>query len=188
MDDVVFVRHGESETAAAGLVGGDTPLTALGREQAGELRRALAGRPFDLCLTSPAVRTRETAALALEGRDVAQTTLQDLADIEFGAFSGRPLAEYRAWIAAHEPTEAPPGGESRVETLRRFCRAYRALLERAETHLLVAAHGLTLSALTDDPPQPSVTGVAYGSSLELTRAELAAAVVRLEQWCEAPAW
>jgi hypothetical protein len=62
------------------------------------------------------------------------------------------------------------------------------LLERPEAHVLVVAHGLTLSALTDDPPRPSVAGVPYGSTLELTRAELAAAVARLERWCEAPSW
>jgi broad specificity phosphatase PhoE len=184
MDDVVLVRHGESETAAAGVVGGDARLTARGRDQA----RALAGRAFDVCFTSPALRARETAALALEGTDVRQTVLPELADIGFGEFTGKPLPEYRAWIAAHDPAEAPPGGESRVDTLRRFCRAYRFLLERSETHLLVVAHGLTLSALTDDPPQPSVAGVPYGSTLELTRAELEVAVARLERWCEAPAW
>ena len=184
MDDVVFVRHGESETAASGVVGGDAPLTALGREQA----RALAQGVFDICFTSPGLRARETAALALEGREVPQMVLPELADIEFGDFAGGPLSEYRAWIAAHHPAAAPPGGESRVATLTRFCRAYRTLLERAERHLLVVAHGLTLSALTDDPPRPSVAGVPYGSSLELARAELAAAVARLERWCEAPAW
>jgi broad specificity phosphatase PhoE len=184
MDEVVLARHGESETAAAGLVGGDAELTARGREQA----RALGGSAFDVCFTSPARRARETAALALEGRDVPQTVLPELADIEFGEFAGKPLPEYRAWIAAHDPAEAPPGGESRVDTLRRFCRAYRMLLERPEAQLLVVAHGLTLSALTDDPPQPSVAGVPYGSTLELTRSELESAVARLERWCEAPAW
>jgi broad specificity phosphatase PhoE len=184
MDDVVLVRHGESETAAAGVVGGDAPLTARGREQA----RALAQEAFDVCFTSPALRARQTAALALEGRDVPQEVLPELADIGFGEFAGKTLEEYRAWIAAHDPAEAPPGGESRLDTLRRFCRGYRMLLERPEAHVLVVAHGLTLSALTDDPPRPSVAGVPYGSTLELTRAELAAAVARLERWCEAPSW
>jgi broad specificity phosphatase PhoE len=190
MDDVVLVRHGESETAAVGVVGGDAPLTALGRDQAREAGRALADRRLDLCFTSPARRATETAALLLEGygRTVPRTVLPDLADIEFGGFLDGRLAEYRAWVTARDPTEAPPGGESRVATLRRFCCAYRTLLERTESHLLVVAHGLTLSALTDDPPQPSVADVEYGSALELTRSELAAAVARLERWCEAPEW
>jgi hypothetical protein len=119
---------------------------------------------------------------------VPQEVLPELADIGFGEFAGKTLEEYRAWIAAHDPAEAPPGGESRLDTLRRFCRGYRTLLERPEAHVLVVAHGLTLSALTDDPPRPSVAGVPYGSTLELTRAELAAAVARLERWCEAPSW
>jgi len=188
MDDVVLVRHGESETAAAGVVGGDAGLTARGRDQGREAGRALARRPFDLCLTSPARRARETADLVLEGRHMPQTVLPELSDIEFGTFAGKQQQEYRAWIAAHDPREAPPAGESRVDTLRRFGRAYRILLERAEAHLLVVAHGLTLSALTDDPPRPSVAGVSYGASLELTRDELSAAVARLERWCEAPGW
>jgi broad specificity phosphatase PhoE len=188
MDDVVLCRHGESETAAAGVVGGDAPLTEAGRSQARELARALAQRPFDACFVSPAARARETASLALGGRDVPQAVLPDLADIDFGAFSGRSLQDYRAWTAGHDPVDAPPGGESRAATLRRFCRAYRTLLGRAEPHVLVVAHGLTLSALADDPPRPSVAGVPYGASLALTRAELTEAVARLERWCEAPAW
>jgi broad specificity phosphatase PhoE len=188
MDDVVLVRHGESETAAAGVVGGDAGLTAEGRDQAREAGRALATRHFDLCLTSPARRARETADLVLEGHDVPQVVLPDLADIAFGAFEGGPLQAYRSWIAAHDPGEVPPGGESRVDTLRRFCFAYRAVLARTEAHLLVVAHGLTLSALTVDPPQPSVAGVPYGSSLHLARADLADAVARLERWCEAASW
>lgn len=188
MDEIVLARHGESETAAAGLLGGDAGLSAAGRNQARALGRSIAKRRIDVCFMSPALRARETAALALAGRKVLQTVLADLADIDFGAFSGKPLGEYRKWMAAHPPSEAPPGGESRAATLRRFCRAYQTLLEQPDAHLLVVAHGLTLSALTDDPPQPVVAGVAYASSIELSHDDFAAAVARLERWCEAPAW
>jgi len=188
MDDVVFARHGESETAARHVVGGDAPLTSAGQEQALELGRALAARPLDVCLTSAAIRAKETAALALTGRDVPCEIVDELGDIDFGVFTGGALEEYRTWIASHRPDEAPPVGESRVATLQRFVRAYRAVLARPEPHVLVVAHGLTLSALTDERPRPVVAGVAYGSSLQLTRDELAARVARLEQWCEAPAW
>jgi broad specificity phosphatase PhoE len=188
MDDVVLARHGESETAAAGVVGGDAPLTAAGRSQARELGRSLAGRPVDVCLTSGARRARETAALALEGRPVPIEIVPELADIDFGDLAGAPLSAYREWIVEHAPEERPPRGESRVATVRRFCDAYRVLLGRAEAHLLVVAHGLTLSALVDDPPRPVVAGVGYGSSLVLSREELERSVARLERWCEAPHW
>jgi broad specificity phosphatase PhoE len=188
MDDVVFARHGESETAARRVVGGDAPLTAVGQEQALDLGRGLAGLPVDVCLTSRALRARETAAIALAGRDVPCEIVDDFGDIDFGVFAGGSLEEYRTWIASHPPDEPAPGGESRATTIDRFVRAYRLVLGRPESHVLVVAHGLTLSALTDERPQPTVAGVAYGSSIRLTRDELAAEVARLERWCEAPAW
>jgi hypothetical protein len=86
------------------------------------------------------------------------------------------------------PTAAPDGGESRVETLRRFARAFRVVLARPEPHVLVVAHGLLLRAATDEHPQPEVTGVPYGSFVRLARAELEDAAHRLERWCEAPSW
>ena len=188
MDDVVFARHGESETAAFKIVGGDAGLTGVGQEQARSLGRELAPLPFDVCVTSGALRARETAALALVGRNVPVEIDERLGDVQFGVFEGGSLDAYRDWISSHGPDEAPPGGESRVATLQRFVAAYRAVLARAEAHVLVVAHGLTLSALSDETPRPIVAGVAYGSSLKLTRDELAAGVARIERWCEAPAW
>jgi probable phosphoglycerate mutase len=188
MDDVVLARHGESETAAHGVVGGDTPLTARGRAQAEALASELAALPFDVCITSAARRALETADVALAGRAVRREVAAVLGDIEFGELDGRPLDEYRAWIAARPPDAAPRGGESRVATLRRLCGAYRALLHRREQHVLVVAHGLTLAALTDETPRPVVAGVPYGSWIRLTRPELEAALARLERWCEAPSW
>jgi broad specificity phosphatase PhoE len=188
MDEVVLARHGESETAAAGVVGGDAPLTAAGRVQAVALGSELASHPFDVCLTSAALRARETASFVLGERAVPAEVVPELGDIDFGAFDGLPLASYRDWIAAHAPDDAPPGGESRVATLRRFCRAYRAILARRETNVLVVTHGLTLSALADERPQPTVAGVPYGSWAAFSHDRLERAVERLEQWCEAPAW
>ena len=188
MDDVVLARHGESETGAAGVVGGDAPLTEVGRMQARELGARLSEMPIDVCLVSEARRARETAELAVVAHDVPIEVLPELNDIGFGSFEGRPLAEYRGWVAARPPTEAPPDGESRLETLRRFGRALRALCGRRERHLLVVGHGLLLRAVSDERPQPVVAGVPYGSSLYLTRTELERATRRLEAWCEAPSW
>lgn len=188
MDDAVLVRHAESEAAARRVVGGDSSLTDLGRAQARTLASELAALTLDVCLTSNARRAVETADLALEGRDVPREIIAELSDIAFGSFEGRPLDEYRAWVAGHAPDEAPPGGESRAETLRRFCRAYRSILERREPHVLVVAHGLALSALRDDPPEPVVAGAPYASWIHVTRETLESAVARIERWCQAPSW
>lgn len=188
MDEVLLARHGESEASAAGVVGGDPPLTAAGRAQATLLGARSASFPVDICLTSAARRARETAEIALGGRSVRIEVLHDLGDVQFGVFDGRPLDEYREWVGAHSPSEAAPEGESRVETLRRFARAFRAVLARPERRVFVVAHGLTIRALLDERPQPVVAGARYGESVQLTRTLLQAAVERLERWCEDPSW
>ena len=188
MDEVLLARHGESEASAAGVVGGDSPLTAAGRSQATLLGAQSASFPVDVCLASRALRARETAEIALAGRSVRIEVLDELGDVRFGAFDGRPLAEYREWVEAHPPADAAPGGESRAETLRRFARAFRAVLARPERHVLVVAHGLTIRAVLDERPRPVVAGAPYGASVQLTRGELQAAVERLERWCEDPSW
>ena len=188
MDELALARHGESTASARGVVGGDDPLTRLGREQARALGARLASFPAEVCLTSAALRARETAELALAERPVPIEIVPELGDVRFGAFEGRPLAEYRDWVAAHAPTVAPPGGESRVETLRRFARAFRSILVRPERSVLVVAHGLTIRAVLDARPQPVVAGAPYGHAERVRRAELEHAVRRLERWCESPAW
>lgn len=188
MDELVLARHGESEASAQRIVGGDAPLTERGRAQARELGERLAGFPAEICLTSAARRARETAELALAGREIPLEIVRDFGDIGFGAFEGRPLADYRDWVSAHAPTVPVESGESRVETLRRFARAFRGLLARSEHHVLVIAHGLTIRSLLDERPRPIVAGAPYGEAVRLTRRELEVAVERLERWCEAPVW
>lgn len=188
MDELVVARHGESEASARGVVGGDTLLTERGRAHARELGERLKHFPADVCVTSAARRARETAAIALEGRSIPLEAVPELGDVRFGAFEGGPLQEYRAWIQAHDPEDAPPGGESRVETLRRFAHAFRELAGRSERRILVVAHGITVRALVDERPRAIVAGAPYGGAVELSRAELATALERLERWCESPAW
>jgi len=188
MDELVLARHGESETSARAIVGGDEPLTERGRQQARALGAKLSSFPLEVCLTSAALRARETAELALQARDVPVEVVPELGDIRFGAFDGSPLAEYRHWVAAHPPTAAPPGGESRVETLRRFAHAFRSILARPEECVLVVAHGLTIRAALDRQPRPVVAGAHYAHAERLTRATFEQAVRRLERWCESPAW
>jgi broad specificity phosphatase PhoE len=188
MDEIVLARHGESEASARGIVGGDTPLTAAGRSQAQALARALEQSPIDLCLTSDARRALETASLALAGRETPIEVLPELRDARFGAFEGRPLAEYREWTVRHPPATIPPGGgESRVATMRRLAVEFRRILARPSRFVLLVAHGLTLSAVLDPTPRPFVY-LPYGALARLQRAELDEAVTRLERWCEAPAW
>ena len=197
MDEVILARHGESELSVVGTVNGDPAvacaLTPEGEQQARRLGAQLAVVEIVLCVTSEFERARQTADLALAGRDIPRLVLPELNDVRFGGFEGKSLAEYRAWAADNVPTaEAPGGGESRSETVARYVRAYRTILDRPEQTILVVAHGLpiryVLNALEEADPAPLVEQVAYAEPYTLQRGELVLAVDRLERWSRAPAW
>src|SRR5437660_9174362 len=163
MERAILARHGESAFSVRGSMNGDPtvacPLTELGREQAERLGATLAGEPLDLCVTSEFERTRETADLALAGHEVPRLVLPDLNDIRVGEYEGKTLEEYRGWARAQAPDADPPGGgESRAATVRRYVRAYREILGRAEGSVLVVAHGLpiryVLNAGAGEHPAP----------------------------------
>ncbi|MGQ0848193.1 MAG: histidine phosphatase family protein [Actinomycetota bacterium] len=90
---VVLIRHGQTEWSMTGRHTGrsDIPLTLRGQEQALTLGDMLASFRFDLTLTSPAVRARETSELAGYAAEVEP----DLAEWDYGAYEGRRTAEIR---------------------------------------------------------------------------------------------
>jgi probable phosphoglycerate mutase len=198
VERLILARHGESDYSARGLVNGDASvrvgLTEAGEEQARALGRALAGEPLDLCVTSGLERTRATAALALLGRDVPVDPWDELNDPRAGRFEGLHLDEYRVWAwAAGSQETAPGGGESRLEAVSRYGRAYTALLERPEATVLAVAHALpiayVLSALEGQPPAPRMDRtVAYAYPYRLDAADLRRALGVIEAWCAAPSW
>ena len=197
MDEVILARHGESELSVVGTVNGDPAvacaLTPAGEEQARRLGERLADVELDLCVTSEFERVRQTADLALAGRDVLRLVMPELNDVRFGRFEGGTLADYRRWAGENKPTvEAPGGGESRSATVARYVSAYRKILTRRERTILVVAHGLpiryVLNALAETDPAPLVEQIAYAEPYTVPAPELERAVERLELWTSAPAW
>lgn len=197
MRRAVLARHGESALSVLGRTNGDPSvavgLTEAGRSQAQQLGRELAAEQIDLCVTSEFQRARETADIALQGRDTPRFVLRELNDIRFGEFEGRALTDYRAWAHAHSPTDRAPGrGDSRAETVARYVSAYRTILARREETILVVAHGLpvryVLEALEGRTPAAAVTQVPYAQAFRIDAAALGDAVELLGQWAAAPAW
>jgi probable phosphoglycerate mutase len=150
---IVLVRHAETVYNVRGLVSGDPNndacvLSVSGEQQARSLARELSAQPFDLCVTSLFVRTRQTADLVLAGRDVARLELPDLNELAVGAFEGMSVQEFDAWVGTNGGSSAvPPGGESWEQALVRWRRAYEAIAARPEERVLVVAHQTPLAVL-----------------------------------------
>ena len=194
MERLLLARHGESQLSAQGLVNGDPdvpcPLTAAGREQARELGEALRDERIDLCVVTEFERVRETAELALTGRDVPMIVVPQLNDPRYGEFEGGRLDTYRVWVWERGPLEAPPGGEHRGELAARYAHGLRALLERTEESVLVVGHSLpiryALDAAKGLSPRARVDLVEYATAYPLTVAQVRRAAALLGTWSQAP--
>jgi probable phosphoglycerate mutase len=140
---IVLVRHGQTEWSASGRHTSttDLPLTEEGRRAARAL--PLRDRSFELVLTSPRVRARETCELAgLTGEVDA-----DLAEFDYGSYEGLTTPQIRAerpgWSLW---TDGAPGGETAGQVGARVDRVIaRALTAGGDVALF--AHGHVLRVL-----------------------------------------
>jgi probable phosphoglycerate mutase len=144
----LLARHAHSvlnvERRVNGDPGVDVPLTDDGREEARVLGVELANLPLDVCIHTRFPRTRETAAVALAGRDVPFEVEPLFDDVDIGDLEGWTIDEYRAWKAEHSRSDPFPGGESLDDSARRYADAYRRLLERSEQRVLVVCHEIPI--------------------------------------------
>jgi probable phosphoglycerate mutase len=145
--EVVLVRHGETEWSASGRHTGttDVALTDPGRADGAGLGPALAAWRFALVLTSPLARATETCRLAgLEGRAEVDDRLREW---DYGAYEGRTTAEIRVddpgWTVWRGPI---PGGETIAQVAAR-ADAVIARIEAADGDVAVFSHGHLLRVL-----------------------------------------
>jgi 2,3-bisphosphoglycerate-dependent phosphoglycerate mutase len=193
---LLAARHGESEFSARQLVNGDPgvacPLTDAGRAQARALGEAVSGEPIDLVAVTEFERVRETAELALAGRNISVLVVPELNDPRYGEFEGGPLDRYREWAWGMGPLDAPDGGEHRGEIATRYAHGLRKLLDRPEETILLVAHSLPLAYLRDaaagTAPRSRMKMVDYAQVLRLGREDLERAIQVLEVWAAAPAF
>ncbi len=197
MERLILARHGESVFSEGLLLNGDIavagPLTARGRDEAHALGRALADVELDLCVTSEFERARQTADIALEGRDVPRLVMPELNDPRYGRYEGGALEEYRAWAGSVASSiEAPGGGESRRQIVARYGAALRRLAELPEHTILAVCHSLpiayALAARDGDAPAARVPLVLHAHPYEFAPEEVERAVGVLEGWLAAPTW
>ncbi len=150
---LVVARHGESELNEQRRVNGDPKipvhLSERGAEEAQLLGEQLAQLPLAAGIHTRFARTRETAEIALAGRDVPLIEEPRLDDIDVGELEGRTIDDYRVWKRSHSRDDPFPGGESLNDAARRYANAYQALLGSEESPLLVICHEIPLRYLVN---------------------------------------
>lgn len=97
MTQLLLVRHGMTDWVGDRLAGRTPgiPLNAAGRAEAAALAARLADTPIEAVYASPLERTRETAGYLAQPRGLDVTVLDGVGEVDFGAWTGRPLSELR---------------------------------------------------------------------------------------------
>lgn len=152
---LLLARHGECTASGTYCGRTDAPLTENGRQQAAALAQVIAPYPISVCFTSPLLRARETARIALNGRRVPLSVDDRLREVDFGAWGGLTYAEIeRGWpqlIATWlcDPSRVDiPEGES-FSALRSRVRAFLSEHSRSasDNNILIIAHGGPLAVV-----------------------------------------
>lgn len=134
---LLFVRHGTTDLTGKRLYGRSpgVHLSEDGRRQAEAVARRLTPvRPTAL-YTSPIDRCTETAAAIAEACGLQAVRVPDLAEIDYGRFTGRSfasLARTRLWRRLHRVPSGVrfPDGETLNEAQARMVSALEAIAGR----------------------------------------------------------
>ena len=144
--EVWLARHGETEWSRdhKHTSRTDLPLTARGERAARAIGDRLRDVAFDLVLTSPMARARDTARLA--GFRDAQIEA-DLGEWDYGAYEGVTTAQIRETLPGWTVwTHPAPDGETAEQVGRRLDRVI-VTAHAVGGRVLVFGHGHCLRAL-----------------------------------------
>ena len=152
----VLLRHGQTPMSVQQRYAGrsEAPLTDAGVHQAAAAAKRLASASLGVIVTSPLLRTVQTAQEVAAVTGAAVVTDDGFRETDFGAWEGLTFAEVRerwsaelaAWLA--DPAVAPPAGESFTEVSARVTAAlHRVLAARTGQTVLIVSHVTPIKTL-----------------------------------------
>lgn len=158
---VYLIRHGETAWNKQRRLQGqsDIPLNEFGVRLAEETREGLKGVRFDLGITSPLRRARETAEIILDGSPAKIIEDARIQEISFGSYEGMiytkekseiPDENFGYFFTNPERYQPTGGGETLEELLARERAFWQELIATdayRDSTILVSTHGAALSGL-----------------------------------------
>jgi probable phosphomutase (TIGR03848 family) len=161
---LILLRHGRSAANANGVLAGraaGVELDDTGRAQADKLIDRLAGVPIAEIVCSPMLRCEQTVAPLAEARGLAPSTEPELAEVDYGSWTGselNTLVKEPLWkvVQAHPSAAVFPDGEGLAGMQARAVAAVRRHDARiAAEHgpasvWLACSHGDVIKAVLAD--------------------------------------
>jgi probable phosphomutase (TIGR03848 family) len=187
---LILLRHGRSSANTSGVLAGrrdGVELDDTGKGQAWALAQRLKPVRLAAVVTSPLERCQQTIAPLLAGRDLTPTLDAELAEVDYGEWTGRELktlAKEPLWrvVQQHPSAAVFPGGEALAAVQARAVAAVRewdakVAAENRDGVWLACAHGDVIKAVVADAlgmhldlfqrlaiAPGSITTIAYGAS------------------------
>ncbi|MBV9721824.1 MAG: histidine phosphatase family protein [Mycobacterium sp.] len=149
---LTFIRHGESEANAQGIIDTKVPgpnITPLGVGQALAVANDLSVNRYDGIYASPMVRTQQTAAPLSQALGEPVTVLAGLREIEAGQNEGlnqSTAPQYpapSAWLHG-DRTARIPGSINGDEFDTRFDEAVSAIYDSGQTNPVAFSHSVAI--------------------------------------------
>lgn len=159
---LAFIRHGQTDWNAYLKMQGtsDIPLNEVGRQQARDAVPVLADGGWEVIVSSPLSRARETAQIIADGLGIGLgRSYHQLVERDYGAGEGLTLDE----IDARWPDRQYPGLESLDSVVARGTGALQQISdEYAGKNVVIVCHGTiiryTLASLAGRPFEHILNG------------------------------
>ena len=150
-------RHGETEYNVLGRYCGSTdiPLNDIGIAQAHELSERLQGMRFDVIVSSPMLRARQTAGIVCAALNMPYTVYEQFTERNMGVYEGLTREEARErfpdlWNrqCTSKIDDAPDGGETLTQACGRIDGGLNMLRQDYQgKSILLICHGFAARAV-----------------------------------------
>ncbi|MFD0954802.1 histidine phosphatase family protein [Virgibacillus alimentarius] len=146
MTSISLVRHGETDWNALEVVQGqmDTPLNERGIEQAKECANQLVKTKYDVLITSPLQRAKQTANIINEKLQIPLIEMEAFVERYYGEAQGMTKRERQAKY----PDKDYPNQETRGALRKRVMAGLNEIIENNQgKHILLVAHGAVINTI-----------------------------------------
>lgn len=152
-----FLRHAETDHNQHGLCAGsqiDSFLTPQGINQARQLQKKIEDLEVDYVISSPLIRSRQTAAIATQALHPIMLE-PDLREWDLGDLAGTPIRDFVSTVD-DLPSHVPlPNGESKNQLTKRVLSGINRWLTTHGNNILIVSHGLVFLTLLEQVNKPT---------------------------------
>ena len=144
--EICLVRHGETDWNKEGRLQGQTdiPLNKTGRAQAASCADYLRGKNYEMIMTSPLLRAKQTANIIAEKMDLPVLEMSEFMERSYGNVEGMTADERIALF----PDGVFPNQESRECLTNRVLGGLQRIQQEQQAHkIILVAHGSVINAI-----------------------------------------